>query len=563
MVASDAVHLQHAVNEAVGAMSWDELDAKYGAKPGGAQSWDALDASFSVPKTAPHKQKADPVTDFSGTLRFGPFDTGINLPEGVNRRLAQLGSGMADWSTRVDQLLGKASEQDVADKRKLDSLLRNDSIGKALGVAGQALPSLAIPAAAGAPVVSGALAGGLTGFMQPVGPSESATANTALGTALGAAIPAAGKALLWAAKPSADMAATAAKAEKYGIPVGAADMSSNGMVKGARSFTNDLPIVGIPGQMLKAKQEDALTRAVGDTFGAPFARLTPEVMDAAKKRMGAEFDRLWGNNNLVVDGQMFAAMQNLRQAAQSLPAGQRANVISKIDDLWSRSAPGAGGAPTIPGQTANEFQQFLREQAKPNSALEYEFSTLRRAIIDGFNRSISPADAAALTLNRSQYKAYKTVEPLLDKGVVGTAGRAEGVVPSALLPEAVRRSYSGLSSQTTTPALAELAQVSGRLLADRTPQTGGSARAMLQNMGIGAGLTASSSVAPMTTALGVAGGAALNAALNSPRLAKALTGQKAQRGLLSVSPEELAAELLLLTGSRAPIALPGLLTPSE
>lgn len=562
MGARDAVHLQHAFDEAVGPMNWDELDAKYGAADRPSKTWDDLDRMVA-PKTAPHKERAAPVTDFAGTLRFGPFDTGLSLPEGVNKRLAQLGSGVADWSTRVDQLLGKASQQDVSEKRRIDSLLRDDFYGKALGVVGQALPSLAIPAAAGAPVLSGALAGGVTGFMQPVGPGESATANAAMGAGFGAAIPAAGKAMSWAASPSADVAATAAKAEKYGIPVGAADLSSNGVVKGARSFTNELPIVGIPGQMLKSKQEDALTKAVGATFGAPVARLTPDVMDAAKRRMGSEFDRLWGNNNLVVDGQMFTAMQNLRQAAQSLPAGQRANVIGKIDDLWSRAAPGAGGAPTIPGQTANEFQQFLREQAKPNSALEYEFSTLRRAIIDGFNRSISPADAAALTLNRSQYKAYKTVEPLLDKGVVGTAGRAEGVVPSALLPEAVRRSYSGLSSQTTTPALAELAQVSGRLLADRTPQTGGSARAMLQNMGIGAGLTASSSVAPMTTALGVAGGAALNAALNSPRLAKALTGQKAQRGMLSVSPEELAAELLLLTGSRAPIALPGLLTPSE
>lgn len=544
-------------------MNWDDLDAKYGAPSEKSKTWDDLDRMV-IPKTPPHKEKAAPVTDFSGTLRFGPLDTGINLPEGVNKRLAQFGSGIADWTTRIDQLRGKATEQDVSEKRALDARLKDDFLGKVLGVGGQAAPAMAVPVVAGAPVLSGMVAGGLSGFMQPVGAGDSAMANTALGAGLGGALPAAGKALSAFMRPNADLAATAAKAAKYDIPVGPADLSTNGLVKGARSLTNDLPIIGMPGQRLRSNQEDALTKAVGSTFGAPATRLTPDVLDAAKKRMGAEFDRLWGNNNLAVDAQMFSGLQNLRQAAQNLPAGQRANIIGQIDDLWSRATPGPGGAPTIPGEAANKFQQFLREQAKPNSPLEYEFSALRKSIIDGFNRSIAPADAAALTANRTQYKAFKTVEPLLDKGAVGTAGRAEGVVPAALLPEAVRRSYSGLSSQTNQPALADIAQVAGRLLTDRTPQTGGSARAMLQNMGIGAGLATGATAAPVSTALGVAGGTALNAALNSPRLARALSGQKQARGLLSLSPEELATELLLLSGSRAPIALPGLLlAPSE
>ncbi len=544
-------------------MTWDELDAKYGGAAGGApDTLDELDKRFAKSlKGPPEKPKAEPVTDFSGNLRLGPLDTGIPLPQFVNKRLAQLGSGIADWTTRLDQLTGNATTQQVDEKRKLDAGLRDDFTGKALGVAGRALPAFAIPFAAGAPITSGVLGGGAMGFMSPVGTGESATANTALGAALGGVLPAAAAGFRAIARPDAATADTIRKAERFNIPVGIGDVSRNGLVKGATSLTNDLPVLGLPGQMLKARQQEALNEAVGAQFGAQAKRLTPDVVDSAKQRMGAEFDRIWGRNSLTVDAPLFGKLTQAQQLVNDLPPAQAARLQKEIDGFFSKMQPGPGGAPTVSGDAANLFQQWLRKQSSGQpDAVKEALGELRQAVIQSFNRSVGPADAAALTMNRTQYKAFKTVEPLLDKGAVGTAGRAEGDIPATLLPEAVRRSYSGLSSQQSGPALADIAQVAGRLLTDRTPQTGGSARAALQNMGIGGALAAGGSVAPLTT--GVASGATMagNWLLNSPAARRALLDPPRARGLLAQpSLEDMTREAAMLTLGRSPVMLPGLL----
>lgn len=570
MVAHCAFHFQYADDEAVGAMStWDDLDAKFGGGGSGAgapDSLDALDRRFAASiKGPPTKPTAEPVTDFKGTLQFGPFDTGLQLPEGVNKRLAQLGSGIADWTTRLGQLRGGVSEQDVEEKRRLDAALRNDFTGKALGVVGQALPALAIPAAAGAPVLSGIGAGALTGFMAPIGPGESATANTVLGAGLGGALPLAFKGAQSMLRPDAATAEAAAKAAANNIPIAAGDLSKNRFVQAARSFTNDLPVIGLPGQMLKEQQQAALNRAVGGTFGSAEARLTPDVIDAARSRMGSEFDRLWGRNNLTVDAPVFAKLTQLQAMVADLPKAQASKMQSEIDNFLSKMNPNAAGAPEVSGEAANYFQQWLRKQSagQQGGPLQEAFSDLRKTVIDAFNRSIGPQDAAALTRNRTQYKAFKTVEPLLDKGVVGTAGRTAGDIPAALLPEAVRGSYSGLSSQTAAPQLADLAQVASRFMVDRTAQTGGSPRAMLQNMGLGGALLGGGAAigGGGSAALGAAGAGGLNWLLNSPAMARALLNSSPQRGLLGApNARELLKEAGLLSIGRAPLALPGLLT---
>ncbi len=522
---------------------WEDLDAKYGATGGNAPSWDDIDKRFTayLAKQPAVPQKAEPVDFSGGTLQFGTFDTGIQLPASVNKRLAQFGSGVADWTTRLGQLNGTVSQQDVAEKRGLDAQLRDDTLGKVLGFGGKVAPSFAIPFSAGAPILSGALGGAASGFMEPVGPGESTLANTALGAGLGAAIPAAVKGARYALKPGAETAADIAKANQYGIPLAPADTSKVSAVKAVRSFLNDLPISSIPGNSLKDAQQQALNKAVGATFGTAETKLTPQVMDAAKKRMGAEFDRLWGRNNLDVDAQLFRGMQQLEKLADDMPKSQAAAFRAKIADFWSKAQPGQNGV-SVSGDAANNFQQYLRQQADgAQGYMKDALSGMRRQIIDAFNRSIGPQEAAALTANRSQYKAFKTVEPLLDKGAAGSAGRVEGDIPAALLSEAVRKSYPGLAINTNKPALAEISSIAGKYLVDRVPQTGGSMRGALQGWVGGAlGLT----------------GLPANVALNSPRLAAAVNAAPTKRGLLDMSSLEMLKDAGLLSLQRSPLGIP-------
>lgn len=375
-----------------------------------------------------------------------------------------------------------------------------------------------IPAAL-ARIAGGSAVGGVSAGL--VDPDSAAT-----GAMIGGAIPAAtqtaglvGRAVGRTMRPSADTQAVAQTAQRYGIPLGLGDVAENKAIQATRSILRDAPISGGMAQTARESQQEAFNKAVGATFGAPEKKLTLDVLDQAKKRLGGEFDRIWNNNVLQVDPKMVNTLQTVRDQAQKLPTNEGGSVLREIDDLYSKMVPDAQGNLIIPGDVANKFQSYLRRRGESFPALSEEFGQLRRSILDTFNASVTPADAAALTLNRSQYKAFKTVEPILRSAELGIAGRTAGDIPAALLPQAVNRSYGNLQNAP----LAELSQVGSRFLVDRTSQTGGSARAALQNTAIGAALMGTGGLPALVA--GVPAAAGLQKLMQSPGAAQLLMGQ--------------------------------------
>ena len=314
-------------------------------------------------------------------------------------------------------------------------------------------------------------------------------------------------------RPSgANMPLASDAVNKFGIPLGPADLTSNPLTKATRTVLNDLPIIGNIGNKQKEAVQEGFNKAVGSTFGAPEAKLTPQVMDAAKKRLGAEFDRIWGNNALQVDGAMVQKLSDLQTMAAKLPKNEGGSLNAEIQDLLGKVQQDATGNLVIPGDVANRFQSYLRRRAEGSTGLRNELSDLRQTIISTFNRSVSPADAAALTANRGAYKAFKTVEPLLNSAELGVAGREAGDIPAALLPNAVLKGYG--NAQGTD--LGQLAQIGSRFVADRVARTGGSARAMVQNSMIGGALGAGALTNPGAAAVVAPTAAGVNFLLGSP-----------------------------------------------
>jgi hypothetical protein len=400
---------------------------------------------------------------------------------------------------------------------------------EALRTGGMSVGGTTGPGALAARTIGGAVTGGATaGAVDP----ESAGTGAIIGGALpGVAqgMGAAGKAIGRALRPSAEVQAAAQTAQKYGIPVGLGDVTENRGVQALRSILKDAPISGGMAQGAQEVKQQAFNKAIGGTFGAPEKRLTLDVLDQAKKRLGNEFDRIWNNNVLNVDPDMVNTLQSVRAQAEKLPRNEGGAVLREIDDLYSRMIPDPQGNLMIPGDVANKFQSYLRRRGESFPALSDEFGKLRRSILDTFNASVTPDDAAALTMNRTQYKAFKTVEPILRSSELGVAGRTAGDVPAALLPNAVNKSYGTLKGAP----LAELSQVGSKFLIDRTPQTGGSARAALQNTAIGAALMGTGGVPAL--AAGVPAAYGLQKLLQSPSAAQALMGQG------KVSPEMIQA----------------------
>lgn len=394
----------------------------------------------------------------------------------------------------------------------------------------------------------GAITGGVSaGLVNP----DDAGLGAVLGGALPgvtAAVGAAGRGIGSLVRPDAALRPLAQTAvNKYGIPLSASDMSGNGITRAARSVLDDTIGVGYRGGQQTAAKQSAFNKAVGGTFGAEADSLTPEVMDAAKKRMGGEFDRIWNQNTLRVDPALVNSLETLKANAAKLPQGDSNRLTSEIDDLFSKMVPDANGELTIPGDVANRFQSYLGKQVNSaQSFLKDDLGTMRKALIASFNNSIDPADATALTKNRTQYKAFKTVEDMMTGAELGVAGRTAGDVPAGMLPQAVRKSYS---DPTGTP-LAELSQIGSQFVADRVARTGGSNRAMVQNTLLGGAVGVGAFTNPASlAALPVAAG--LNELLSNPRIGRALLNDPASKNelmkLLS-SPEGMSM-LTRLTGA--------------
>lgn len=380
----------------------------------------------------------------------------------------------------------------------------------------------------------GAITGGATaGLVNP----EDAGLGAMIGGAMPGAAMAAGKvgqAIGRQLKPSAEVAPLARRAMEMGAPLGVADVAEGKFTKAVRSVLNDAPMTGGIGAAQNEAKQKWFNRAVGEVFDAADDKLTPEVLDAAKKKMGTEFDRIWGSNNLIVDDKLMASLGKTRANAMMLPKGERARIVSMLDDLEGQIAQAPDGSIVIPGDVANRYQSTIRKTAESaQSFLKDELTRLRGDMLSAFNRSVSPEDAAALALNQKKYKAFKTVEPLLAKGEAGVAGREAGDVPAALLPNAVMSSYK---SNVAGSPLAELSRIGSKFLVDRTPQTGGSARAMIQNSAIGGALGAGMLTNPALALPVIPLGMGLNKALGSPALARSLIDAQMapMGGLLSV-----------------------------
>jgi len=310
-----------------------------------------------------------------------------------------------------------------------------------------------------------------------------------------------------------------------------------------RSVLNDAPLTGSIGATQQEAKQRAFNRAVGSTFGAEADVLTPEVMRSAKSAISQNLNNIWGKNVLQVDEPFIAELADIaNQARTKLNPEQAATVERHIQNLMSQAQQGK-----ISGEFANNWQSELRQVVEGETGLQKSIlNKLRRTTLDAFKRNIPTEEAELLGKATGQYKAYKTVEPLLNKAEAGVAGRTSGDVPAALLPQQVVSSYG---DNIASSPFADISQIGSQFLVDRVPQTGGSARALIQNSAIGAALGVGGMSNPLLAAGVIPTGMLLNKGLGSAGLAKRLLN--ADPKLLN-SPQ--ARELLIQALRTAPPA---------
>lgn len=341
------------------------------------------------------------------------------------------------------------------------------------------------------------LAGTPTGNTNVLDPGERAdfVANTAAGPMLSrvaGGIPGAIANKLVGTLSPEDAALADLARNKFGIPVNAGQMSGSTATKFLSSTLNRLPLSGAGKDA--ANIQNAFNRAVSHTFGEDADKVTPTVMEAAKTRIGNELNNIADSTNTRVDGQFVQDIHStLNDAASVLGKENVRPLISQVGRIYDVINPETG---TITGDSYQALTRKgtpldnLMSSADPN--MRFYAGQLRDALDSAMQRSAPPELVNRLSTARSQYKAMKTVEDLVEKSPTGD------ISPPALMTP-VRQSYTNMAYNGGGD-LGDLARVGQRFLKE-PPSSGTFERTNNWNMfqragGAGLGLIGLHDVAP-------------------------------------------------------------------
>jgi hypothetical protein len=393
------------------------------------------------------------------------------------------------------------------------------------------------------PIAQAAAGGASFAATQPVLSDETRGGNmlvSALGGAAGQGVASGVGALARPAKAalSPTLQALATKAEQMGIPVSAAQLSDSKFVQTLASTLEKLPFTGA--QQSRNAQNAAFNKALSNTIGENVDAITPDVMAAAKGRIGSEFERIAGSNAVQIDNTFMNRIGNAEQEAlRNLPPNEAKIVQNQISDILDKVQNG-----TMDGKAYQAFRtdRLLKLEKSNNPFLSSTIKEIRSALDDAFNRSVSGADADALTAARSQYRNLKTIQDLAAKS-------PDGVISPALLLNKVRQNnpnfaYGGGGD------IGDLARIGQQFIKDKIPDSGTAQRLMA--LGALGGGSYAVGVDPQTALLTVAGGATVGRGLN-----KLMNSQTARQYMMngSAGANRLAELLTPLPYLTAPTAL--------
>ena len=295
-------------------------------------------------------------------------------------------------------------------------------------------------------------------------------ANVGAGAGVGA-LGGAGRAAIGAVGPETAQLAQLAR-DTYNIPIRAGQISGNRVVKSADSALQSVPFSGLQGAA--EVQQTALNRAVAQTFGEDADKITPSVLNAARRRIGGVMEDVENRNSIQFDPQLGQDLSGIVQNARKSLTDQEFGVVGRqINNLLSTVQGGEISGQSY-GNLIHKGSPLDAMTNNANSNLANYGGQIREALRDSLQRSLNPDDVAAYQGARAQWKNMKTIEPLtLRADVVGGATPSTGDINPAGLRAVVNRSFSNAAyAEPGQVPLNDLANIGQRFLKETpTSQT--------------------------------------------------------------------------------------------
>jgi hypothetical protein len=411
------------------------------------------------------RAQVDPTEGMSGTQKF----------------LAGAGKAYTDIGRGVGQLVGAVPQGDIDEAKSLDAPLMNTGAGVAGNIVGNVAalaPAALVP---GVNTLTGAgLVGGALGMAQPVATGESRALNTALGAGLGVAGQGVANAVGRAVRPvqstlPKELAPLAAKAEAAGIPLTAAQKTGSRPLAITESVLENLPFTADKQLAAKQAQKTAFNRAALKTVGENADTATPDVLSAAKDRIGKTFEDLSARNVVGLDNDFVNALAKVDASRTVFSSSKIEDSVEKALELASKGKISGKEYQKIRSSLSKASSSAFSSDAELGQALK----EIRNAFDDAATRSISDADKKAWAEARKQWAALKVIE----KAAAPTSADAvAGNISPAKLATALNTADKNFKYGKGQKELGDIARIGRAFVAEQIPNSGTAQRTFYQDL---------------------------------------------------------------------------------
>lgn len=268
-------------------------------------------------------------------------------------------------------------------------------------------------------------------------------AGQAAGFGIGAGAMKLGRKLITPNPMDAQRLQIAKALQAEGVDLTAGQATGN---KGLQYMESELG--GDAAQQFMEKQGDQFTNAALGRIGVSAPRATPEVLDAAYRNIGSEFDRLAAGSAVPVDQAFIGDLNNTVSSYKNLLESNAAPAVQNyIDEIFEHAANSPAGAPLLTGEQYQSLRSRIGADMRRTTspALQDALGDIQSALDDAVERYLavaSPDDIPAWKDVRNQYRNFLVIE----KAASGAGEKAAlGVLSPAQIRNAIvqqsRRGY--------------------------------------------------------------------------------------------------------------------------
>jgi hypothetical protein len=427
------------------------------------------------------KAKVTNARQASGMSNASAADKAMADPTAGNsfaqNALAGAGKGFTDAARGIGQIIGVTPQASIDEAKRLDAPLLNTG-GGMTGNIGANIAMTALPGGAATTVPRAAGLGAALGGIQPVASDESRIQNIGLGAAGQTLANTVGRFVKPVqSKLNAPLQDLADKAGEYGINLTAAQKTGSKPLKILDAVFENLPFTADAQAAIKDQQRRQFTAAALKTVGESADQATPDVMNAARTRIGSQFTELSKRNSVNLADDFLNKIADVDATRNAFTKPAVSDAIEKALDLASEK--------TISGQTYQKVRSTLGKQSSDafksgNSELGQALKSIKTALDDAATGSVSQADKEAWGVARQQYQALKVLEKA---AAPSSADAVAGNVSAAKLAQALLQTdRKGFTYGTRGDDISNLARIGQAFVKDQIPDSGTAQRALYQRI---------------------------------------------------------------------------------